>query len=417
MSRPAQRAIFITAALALTACGSDAPGPSGAGPDGGADAARPGDAASGDAAPTTGARLAGTVRDKAGALVQGAKVEAAGAMVFSDAQGRYELPLPTAGAISVKASRDFFKPLEQPVTAAPAGATPLDLVIEEIPLTLAPGDAALAERYAKTFDWTRQTISIAVAAKPTRRDFDNAVYFRNPALYREPSKEPKLTPSPLPSIAAGVARNFSFPLRSGPREGQEALNLTTLVDAIEATPLSAEDRAGFMIWSPTLTWLGEWDTTKAAALGTVGVAVRQQSWGGNATRPQEIDRLYVHGATGTLWVEIVFAGFVEPGAGITDDDGDGRKEVFAKIQDGPYGPEVVERLTNGYRTKRFDTHGLSREIVASLNALYSTTAAQVERTIGQPFEVPGVGTIEHPFVVLRHAGGQRNVVLVAPGDR
>ncbi len=64
----------------------------------------------------------------------------------------------------------------------------------------------------------------------------------------------------------------------------------------------------------------------------------------------------------------------------------------------------------------FTTHGLSKEVTKSLNEIYSTaTAAQVERYIGEPIDLTGIGTIRYPFVVLRHAGGQKNVILVAAG--
>ena len=38
----------------------------------------------------------------------------------------------------------------------------------------------------------------------------------------------------------------------------------------------------------------------------------------------------------------------------------------------------------------------------------------VVRFIGQPFDIPGLGTIQYPFVVLKHAGGQENAILVGP---
>jgi hypothetical protein len=221
-------------------------------------------------------------------------------------------------------------------------------------------------------------------------------------------------PAAPPQIAAGSATNFSFKLSSGTNQGQEALDLASIVDSIKDTPLGPAEPAEFMVWTPMLTWLGESDPAKAAELRAAGVAVRQQSWGSNASRPQEIERVYLDGA-GALWVEVVFATFVQVGPGITDGDGDGRKEVYAKLAPVHYTGDVVAKLSNEYGKTAFTTHRLSLEIRKSLNELYSTaTAAQVERFIGQPFEVPGVGTISYPFVVLKHAGGQRNVILVAP---
>jgi hypothetical protein len=318
-----------------------------------------------------------------------------------------------AGAATVKVSRDWFRPLEAPVTVAASGSTTLDLTIDELPLKVEAADRALVTTHASNFDWTKQTLSIAVAARPSRRDFDNAVYFHNPALYRNTASEAPLTPMPAPQIADGVASNFNFPIGSGASSGQQALDLASIKDTVAGTTLGASEPAEFMMWTPMINWLVEWDPARAADLRLVGVSVRQQSWGGTALRPQEIEKAYLDGAGG-LWVKVVFAGFVQLGAGVADDDGDGLKEVYAKVPDAFVSAEITQKLTAEYAGTLYSTHGLSRQLARSLNELYSTTAAQVERTIGQPFEVPGLGTITYPFVVLRHAGGQRNVILVNP---
>jgi hypothetical protein len=362
--------------------------------------------------PAGGGTLTGVVRDKAGVAVTGAKVEVGGASIYSDSTGKYTLAGLPAGAATLKVTRDWFKPLDASVTVN--GMTSYDITVEEMPLTLEAADRALAEGYAKTFDWTKDKISIAVVSQPTRRDFDNAVYLHNPALFRDTSTVPPLVPQPTPDIAGTTASNFTFPIRSGARMGQEALDPATVADAIAGTPLGPQEPAEYMVWTPMVNWLSEWDAAKAAELKAVGLAVRQQSWGGNAQRPQEIEKVYLD-AQNALWVKVVFAPFVQLGPGVKDDDGDGQKEIYAKVASASYGPEVIEQLTTNYAKTVFNTHGLSKELSKSLNELYSTTAAQVERFIGQPFEVPGVGTIAYPFVVLKHSGGQKNVLLVAPG--
>jgi hypothetical protein len=368
-----------------------------------------------DAPGAGGAALSGTVKDKAGVVVSGAKLEVGSASVFSDAQGRYTLAGLTSGPGTLKVTRDWFKPLEQAVTIG-AASTTLDLVIEEMPLQVQAADRTLADSYNTTFDWTKQDLSITVVARPTRREFDNAVFFHNPALYRDTSAMPALAPMPAPEIpAASMARNFSFPLRAGPSQGQEVLELASIADSLAGTTLGAQEPPSFMMWTPMVNWLSEWDAAKAADLRLVVTAVRQQNWGGDAGRPQDIEKVYVDPDGTGLWVKVVFASFVQLGAGINDDDGDGLKEIYAKIAAARVPAGVVDKLRGEYSTTLFNTHGLSKEVAKSLNELYSTTAAQLERYIGQPFEVPGVGTIMYPFVVLRHAGGEKNVILVAPG--
>jgi hypothetical protein len=360
-----------------------------------------------------GASLSGTVKDKAGVVVGGAKLELGTVSVFSDAQGKYTLSGVPSGPGTLKISHDWFKPLEQSVTIGPSMSTTVDVTIEEMPLKVEAADQTLADSYNKTFDWTTQTLSISVAARPTRREFDNAVFFHNPALWKDTSKDPPLVPTPAPEISGGAARNFSFPIRS--KQDMEALDLASIADAPKDTPLGASEPATYMMWTPMVNWLSEWDPAKAADLKAVATAVRQQNWGGSAVRPQDLEKVFVDPATSQLWVKVVFARFVQLGATINDDDGDGNKEIYAKIASAHYGAELVNKLQMEYAKMVFNTHGLSKEVSKSLNELYSSTAAQVERRIGQPFEVPGAGTIMYPFVVLRHAGGFKNVILVAPG--
>jgi len=359
------------------------------------------------------ASLAGTVTDRAGVPVVGAKVEAGGGSVFSDAQGHYALAGLAPGAVTVDVTQVWFQPLEQSVTLTGGGPTPWDVTLDEMPLRVDPADRALAGIYNQTFDWTKQTISIAIAETPTRCAFDNAIYFHNPALYRDTSAQPPLTPSPQPTISGGIAQNFSFPIISGTSPAEEALDLTTIVDSITGTPLGPTEPTNYMMWKSMINWLTEWDAAKSVTLKLVGVAVRQQGWGGNAVLPQEIEKVFVDPNTNKLWVKVVFENFVQLGAGITDDDGDGRKEIYAAVASAHYTSEIVDALVNTYAKTTFSTHGFADQVTKGLNELYSTTGAHVERYIGQPFDVPGLGTINYPFVVLRHSAGQENVILMS----
>ena len=84
------------------------------------------------------------------------------------------------------------------------------------------------------------------------------------------------------------------------------------------------------------------------------------------------------------------------------------------MADAHYTSEIVNALVSNYTVATFSTYGLSKQVTKSLNEIYSTTGAQVERFIGQPFAVAGLGTFSYPYVVLKHAVGQENVILVAP---
>jgi hypothetical protein len=358
--------------------------------------------------------LAGTVRDQAGAPVANAKVAAGGVSATSEPQGKYILPTLAAGTYALKVTRDWFKPSETSVTVG-AGLTIFDPTIEELPLALDPADQTLATTYGKTYDWTKQPVSVAVLAKPTRRDLDNALYFHNPALHRSATSEP-FTPSPQPEISY-APMNFSFPIKTGHHVGQEAFEMATIVDSIADTPFGPEEPAVYALWTPLLAWLGEWDVGKSDDLRAVGLAVRMQTWGRPASPreverelEQEIEKVYFDPVRGTIWVKVVFASFVQLGPGITDNDGDGLKEIYAKVAASHYTLELVGRLAM-YGATTLGTHGLGDEVSKSLAAL---PGAEVESRIGESITVPGVGTFKYPFVVIRHPGGQRNVVLAGP---
>jgi hypothetical protein len=361
--------------------------------------------------------LSGAVTDQAGVPVVGAKVQVGTLSVFSDGQGLYTLAgvdrSIDGGRSLLVVTRDWFKPSEVEVDVNESGNTHYDITLEEKPLLLDPADVAVANAYNLTFEWSRQKLSIAIAAPATRRNFDNAVYWQNPALYHDTSSIAPLVPSPAPQIVGGVPANLSFPIRGGANDGKEALDLTSVVDSIAGTPVAAMATTDYMLWTPMLNWLTDWDPAKSADLKMAGVAVRQQNWGSNVQRPQEIQRVYLDRANGVLWVEVVFAKFVQLGDGITDDDGDSYKEIFAKIDTRYASQEILDKLV-GYGQTRYGTYGMSKEVTKALREIYSTTSAVVERYIGQPFDIPGLGTIQYPFVVLKHAGGQENVILVGP---
>lgn len=360
--------------------------------------------------------LSGLVTDQVGVPIVGAKVESGAAWVYSDGQGLYTLgpvDMVDSGPIVVKVSRDWFKPFQAEVDAGASGTTHFDITLTEMPLTLDPADVALANAYNATFDWTKQTLSIAIAATPTRRNFDNAVYWKNPALYRDTSSQAAVVPAPLPQIVGGTAMNLSFPIRGGANDGKEALDLASVVDSIASTPVAAMENPDYMLWTPMLNWLSDWNAAKSVDLKLAGVAVRQQSWGSNAPLPQEIRRVFLDATNGALWVEIVFQNFVQLGDGITDDDGDGYKEIFAKVGSAYVTQEILDKL-GGYMQTRYTTHGMSDEVTKALRELYSSTSAQVVKIIGQPFDILNLGTIQYPFVVLQHAHGQVNVILMGP---
>jgi len=376
-------------------------------------AARDGGPSGDSIAPTDGGPggpgLTGTVKDEKGVPVGGAQLEVGSELAYSTDKGLYELTNLNPGPVTVKVTQSWFKDKSVSATVEQSGMTTLNIVIEEHPLTLDPADKTLADTYNQSFDYTKDTISIVVLPRPSRKELDNAIYYRNPALYRDTSSEKDLTPSPQPDIASGSASGFTFQTGGG----SEALDLTTIEDKIDDTPLTKDEKVDYLMWRPMMNWLKEQDPSQLTGLANAEGAVNQQTWGdSNAANPQAIEQVFLHGKE--LWVQVVFEAFVKLGAGVTDSDGDGRVEIYARLAPAQYTDAIVTKLQTDYVQPTFDTHGLSKEVNQSLNELYTTTAAQVEKYIAQPFEVTGLGTITYPFMVLKHSEGQQNVLLVGP---
>jgi hypothetical protein len=103
------------------------------------------------------------------------------------------------------------------------------------------------------------------------------------------------------------------------------------------------------------------------------------------------------------------------GAGIADDDGDGYKEVFARLNAKLVTAEIVDQLES-YVTAKLQAADLRPSVQEILDNLYTRTNPIVVRSIGQPYDVAGVGTIAYPLAVIEHqsAGHVINVLLMSP---
>lgn len=348
--------------------------------------------------------IKGAIKNAAGKPVGDALVRAGVLSVKADFKGLYELTGVPAGATTVTVSAVWYAEQQLPATVKAGETTTLDATLQAAPLRLDPADKQLAEQHAAKADWTKDKLSVAVIEGPTPSRVGRALYLRNPALYRDTSAEAKVTPAPLPTIDAGGA---GFDFLAGDKQ---ALDATTIVDSLEATPIPAASRGEFAIWEPLYRHLSS--VAKLGNLAQVDAAVRQQQWGGKAITPQRLERVWLH--DGAIWVCIVFEPFVELGAGVTDTDGDGRKEIFAKLDPVHYSKEIHGELAEGYFKPQLDTLGVKATLDDIVNNLYDATNPEVTKTIGEAFEAPGLGTFKAPFAVLRHASGVENVLLVGP---
>jgi len=360
--------------------------------------------------------LEGDLTDANGKAIRDATVTVGDLSVTIDfqSQGHYAISGIPAGNVTVEVVAPWFVDHQETADITDGQTTTLDLTLDARALQVLPDDLTLVKAYNETFDWTTDELSLHLIWPPTEARINASLYRKNPALYRDTSGEDTITPDPLPSIAGGTASGFDFPIPSGqPNEGQQAFDTSAIFDQLADTPLSAIEKTDRLMWEPSVKiFLIKWDLDKATNLYNVGVAVEQQRWGGDPQySPQSLERLYLHGSD-EIWVEVVFQSWVELGAGITDSDCDGRREVFAKVAPAHFDTEVRAQLTGDFSTKHYDTLGLKENLYLILDDLYTRTSPEEVSVIGEPFEVPGHGTLQYPFMVLEHSDGSQNVLLV-----
>jgi len=357
--------------------------------------------------------IAGTITGAAGVLVN-AEVTAAGRTVASAADGTYELADVAPGAVEVSVVADWYADGVESADVASGKTTTVDFQLMPAALRVETADATLATTFNASDDWTGDAVSIAHVSAPTRALLELAIHYRNPALYRDPSGENPLTPTPLPTIVTPTTFDFPFPAGS-PQEGQQALDVSSIENDVSMTPLVAPGD-GLALWEPAVEqFLLDWSFDDATRLYTAGVAVRAQRWGGDSTlKPQEIERMALD--SGDIWVEITFRPFVDVAADVTDTNGDGLPEVYARIDPGHFSPTLYAELRDTYVAQTHGTLELAAILDENLEQLYSRgTNANVINSIGVPYTHTDLGTVEYPFAVVLHGSIMvTNVFLVAP---
>ncbi len=276
-------------------------------------------------------------------------------------------------------------------------------------------DHALADSYNSSFDWSTDKIAVRYLTGPTRSEAEKALYFRNPGLYKDTSSEPHITPDPLPTLDPSPA-GFDFALSDlAPNQYQQLLDNASIVDSLAETPITSAEQANAPLWLPAvMVYLTvDWDSSKILNLYYGNNAVKGQKWGtGTATLPpQAIQHMYLH--AGEIWLEIVFEKYVDLGAGISDSDGDGYREVYGKIDPAHFTSEVFDQLVNGYVTPKLSVADLNSLIDDDiLDDLYSEFNMLPKSSLGEPFEASGIGTFQYPFKVIQGVSPKDNIFIV-----
>ncbi|MBN1307483.1 MAG: hypothetical protein JXA18_06175 [Chitinispirillaceae bacterium] len=166
------------------------------------------------------------------------------------------------------------------------------------------------------FNRIRSHVSVRKITRPTLANLDFAAYDRNPLLYDPPARKPKKAPR------------------------QVAIEGLTFVGALKkpvlhlgATPLSDAEKQQPLAWKPFIK--RAWQAVKDDKLQYCAGRINSYKWADPLVfQPyQEVTTLYIHfhEANAELWVKVEFAPWVDFIDEITDEDNDGCREIYGKL--------------------------------------------------------------------------------------
>lgn len=202
----------------------------------------------------------------------------------------------------------------------------------------------------------------------------------------------------------------------------ESLSLGGLLSdfrtSLESTPLSDSERVAPMAWKPVEDLLLAWSFDTAGPLVTRVQELSQKKWGdtsGTAQAFQQIVALHVHQTpTGPeVWVRVEFATWMKPFvSGVSDQDGDGYPEVWAKLSAPELKPSMISLLTGDYAKKRLNRKEAvqwANELAALWYPTYNTDMVDLSQEDSFPqkatepeavSELKGL-KVAHPIAVMR----------------
>lgn len=251
------------------------------------------------------------------------------------------------------------------------------------------------------YDPGRSRLLVRRITRPTRARLDWAAYHHN-VMLRDPAPE---------GPAARAARAARLP------EAGAMCGGVLVPDSITASwadmPLGEDERTRPLAFSPLVDWLARWDYQKTAALEEARAAVRAESWGLPSSVQityQEITTAWLH--DDRLWVEIEFRPWVRLFQDMPDPDGDGRAELFARLDTGSLDPSVFARIRDDYAGRVLEpaeVRAWANELASYWYPSYNTDVVDLGSANVWPPAQPAAEVaavmrgkqIERPTVVIR----------------
>jgi alginate O-acetyltransferase complex protein AlgJ len=268
----------------------------------------------------------------------------------------------------------------------------------------------------KGYDRTKSRVLVREVVKPTRANLDYAAWVDDMILFDTAMVE--VHPQPVLPESLSFAGLFS-----------------DIATSIESTPLSAEEQASPLAWKPVENiWLA-WNFEVAGPLVSRVQQVSQARWGDTSqvSLPfQQVAALYLHRTDNgdEIWVRLEFQSWMKDHVKtISDRDGDGFPDVWAKLAAPELKPEMAALLRGDYTTKvldRAEAVQWANELAALWYPVYNTDMVDLSREPSFPQsstepeivkELAGL-RIDNAFAVIRGRpfGPSLYLALVLSGD-
>jgi alginate O-acetyltransferase complex protein AlgJ len=187
------------------------------------------------------------------------------------------------------------------------------------------------------FDRTSSQVTVRAISETTRAALDFAAWDRNP-VFHWPMKATLTAPAQSPALAE---LTFGGTLATG-----------TVCNHADQMPLSDDERATPLSWTPLLKLLAEWNYDAAQPLMVLGSLVSGEKWGNDEdelVQPlQQIATAWLHGDE--IWVKVEFRPELT-WLPADDEDADHYPEVYGRLGITAQAAEIAAHIRGDYLTR------------------------------------------------------------------
>ena len=260
----------------------------------------------------------------------------------------------------------------------------------------APAEPALAKDLQASYSRVDSPLLVRSISSTTRAALDYLTHDRN-CLFHYPALSPLQSPPPVTGLSS---------LTLG-----DVLVADSIRDRLQDTPLTPDEQAQPLSWQPVLRLLTAWDYDQVEGLLEATARVSGEKWGNpEVVQPlQRISTAYLRGPE--LWVKVEFRPELT-WLPVSDEDGDGYRELYGRLNPTLYSQAVPDHLSGDYLSRALDLAEMQDyffELTSEWYQAYRTVTLEPEETEVWPNaeteaeirEMMGGRTFTRPFVVIR----------------